>query len=110
MKKGITREQRIEMARTQTEKVATMKDWRITNKYNRMQREAARRMMEKGGFAEMTQAEAHAIEADIPEYVDEVKYDADGNAYVKKERADKEVKIWGYMWNRVWKEIQLTAF
>ena len=42
--------------------------------------------------------------------MDEVKYDADGNAYVKKERADKEVKIWGYMWNSVWKEIQLTAF
>ena len=110
MKQDITREQRIMMARTQTEKVATLKDWRITNKYNRMQREAARRMMEKGGFAEMTQAEAHAIEADIPEYVDEVKYDAGGNAYVEKERADKEVKIWGYMWNSVWKTIQLTAF
>lgn len=110
MKKEITREQRIEMARTQTEKVATMKDWRITNKYNRIRREAARRMMEKGGFAEMTQAEAHAIEADIPEYVDEVRYDAGGNAYVEKERADKEVRIWGYMWNRVWKTIQLTAF
>lgn len=105
-----TTEQRINMAKSSTEQVANMKDWRITNKFNRSQREAARKLMEGLGYMEMTQADAHAIEPRIEEYVDAVKYDENGNAYTEKERADKDVKIWGYMWNSVWKKIQLTAF
>lgn len=105
-----TREQRISMACKETERVATMKDWRITNKYNSRQREAARRLMAAGGYKEMTQAEAHSIDPDIEEYVTEVKFDQNGHAYTERERADKEVKIWGYMWNSVWKKIRLTAF
>ena len=105
-----TREERIKMAKAETKTVAEMKDWRITNQYNRQQLEAARRLMAAGGYKEMTQAEAHAIDPEIDEYVSEVKFDQNGNAYTERERADKEVKIWGYMWNSVWKKIQLTSF
>ena len=98
------------MAQFATKQVAEMKDWKIRNHYNRQQREAARQLMAGNGYLEMTQAEAHSVEPRIEEYVAVVKYDKDGNAYTENERADKEVKIWGYMWNRVWNKIQLTAF
>ena len=106
----ITREGRIRMAQYATKQVAEMKDWKIRNKYNRQQREEARKLMAANGYLEMTQADAHNIDSRIEEIITVVKYDKDGNAYTENERADKEVKIWGYMWNSVWNKIQLTAF
>lgn len=98
------------MAMMETKKVAEMKDWRITNKYNRQQREAARQLLAGNGYIEMTQSEAHQIDPKIEEIITVVKHDENGNAYTDRERADKEMKIWGYMWNSVWNKIQLTAF
>lgn len=98
------------MAKGSTERVANMKDWRITNKYNRQQREAARQLIAGKGYIEMTQADAHSIDPAIPEIITVVKFDENGKAYTQNERADKEMKIWGYSWNHVWNKIQLTAF
>ena len=98
------------MAQYATKQVAEMKDWKIRNKYNRQQREAARKLMGEQGYLEMTQADAHNIDSRIEEIVTVVKHDSEGKAYTERERADKEMKIWGYMWNSVWNKIQLTAF
>lgn len=98
------------MAMMETKKVAEMKDWRITNKYNRQQREAARQLLAGNGYIEMTQADAHQIDPKIEEIITVVKHDENGNAYTERERADKEMKIWGYIWNSVLNKIQLTAF
>lgn len=108
--KQFTREERITMARRATAEVAAMKDWCITNAHNRRQREVARCLMEGQGYLDMTQATAHDVEPRIEEYVSVVKYDDHGNAYIERERANKEQKIWGYTWNSVYKVIQLTAF
>ena len=105
-----TREERINMAKAETKKVAEMKDWRITNQYNRQQRAAARKLMAENGYLEMTQADVHKVDASIEEFVSVVKFDEKGNAFTERERADKDVKIWGYIWNNTWGKINLVAF
>lgn len=106
----ITREGRIKMAQFETKKVAEMKDFLVKSKYNREQREAARRLTAGNGYLEMTQADAHKIDEKIEEFVTVVKFDEAGNPFTEHVLADHEKKIWGYMYNSTFKKIQLTAF
>lgn len=81
---------RISTARYFTQKTAEMKDWRIRNKHNRLFRGKARELINGKGYLILTQKEAHQIDSSI-------------------EDSDNPKKgIWGYMYNVIWKKIQLV--
>ena len=81
-----------EIAKNCTTRAASLKDWRITNKRTRAAREAARELLEQGGYFIGTKAEAAAK---WPGIVKMLSYESDQKA-VYMWAFDTTLRRWPY--------------
>lgn len=85
----MTLEARIRSAKAATAETASLKDWRI-NRHNRSMREAARQLASGKGYMIATDAAAHDIDTRIT--------------------PSDRVRVWGFIWNHIYKRIHLVPF
>lgn len=83
-------EARIRSAKAATAETASLKDWRIRNSHNCSMREAARQLASGKGYMIATDAAAHDIDTRIT--------------------PSDRVRVWGFIWNHIYKRIHLVSF